>query len=86
MNYNPHQANQYQPPISIGDWVVTLIVTSIPVIGFIMLIVWAVDTNTPKSKANFAKASLILYALAIAFFIFIVTVIGFGTFSNRLFH
>jgi len=78
MNYNvPNQPN-YQPVISVGDWIITLIVTSIPVIGFIMLIVWAVDTSTPKSKSNYAKAALIVYAIVIVFSFLLVSVIGFG--------
>lgn len=78
MNYNvPNQPN-YQPVVSVGDWIITLIVTSIPVIGFIMLIVWAVDTSTPKSKSNYAKAALIVYAIVIVFSFLLVSVIGFG--------
>jgi len=56
------------------DWALTLFLTSLPVVGFILLIVWAVGDDSNLTRKNFAKGSLILYAiilsLTIAFFIF----------------
>ena len=52
-----------QSIISVGDWVITLILTGIPFVGFIMLLVWAFSSSTPVSKANFAKAALILMVI-----------------------
>lgn len=46
-------------PLSVKDWFVTLFITSIPLIGLIMLLVWAFDNSTNVNKKNFAKASLI---------------------------
>jgi len=62
--------------VSTGEWVVTLLVTAIPLIGFIMLFVWAFGNNTISSKANWAKATLIWMAISIA--IYILSVIIFG--------
>ena len=55
-------------PISMGEWVLTILLTAIPCIGIIMLFVWAFgDTkNTKPSKSNYAKASLIWMAIGIA--------------------
>lgn len=56
------------------DWVLTLFLTSLPMVGFILLIVWAVGDDSNLTRKNFAKGSLILYAiilsLTIIFFIF----------------
>jgi hypothetical protein len=60
--------------ISIGEWVVTLILTAIPLVGFIMLLVWAFGSNTPTSKANWAKASLIMMLIGI-----VLAIMLFGT-------
>ncbi len=51
--------------MSVTDWLIVLIITSIPLLNLIMLCVWAFSHNTPVTKANFAKAALILMAIAI---------------------
>lgn len=65
-------------PMSVKDWLVTFIVTAIPMVGFIMLFVWGFGGNAPTSKANWAKAALIFYAISIVFLVlFYGTIIGF---------
>ena len=49
-----------KPPITLGDWIISVILTRLPLIGFIMLIVWAIDKDTEPNKANWAKAELIV--------------------------
>ncbi|WP_026955326.1 hypothetical protein [Algoriphagus vanfongensis] len=71
-----------KPPLSLGDWVINIIITKIPLIGFIMLIVWAVDTNTEKNKANWAKAELISKLIGLGIVLLIISIIGFGVFAN----
>ena len=46
-------------PLSVKDWFVTLFISYIPMVGTIMLLVWAFDSTTNINKKNFAKASLI---------------------------
>lgn len=60
--------------VSIGDWIVTMILMMIPLINFIMLLVWAFSGGTPKSKSNWAKATLIFMLLGI-----VLTIIFWGT-------
>ncbi len=74
---------EYQkPPQSLGDWIISVIITKIPLIGLIMLIVWAVDKETEPSKANWAKAELIVQLIGIAIAILIVAVVGFTFLAN----
>ena len=73
----PGQPVWSQPPtVSVGDWVITLLISAIPVVGFIMLFVWAFSSGTPPSKANWAKATLlfgvIFIGLGLMFFSSIV--------------
>ncbi len=58
--------NNQSRDVSIGDWVVTMIVLAIPLVGFIMLFVWGFGGGTPKSKSNFCKATLIMSLIGIA--------------------
>lgn len=55
--------------VSIANWVVTMIIMAIPVVNFIMLLVWAFSSSTPKSKSNWAKAALILMVIGFVFII-----------------
>ena len=45
--------------VSFGNWMLTILLTCIPIVGFIMLIIWAVGDETPASKKNWARAQLI---------------------------
>jgi len=76
--------------VSIGEWVVTLLITALPLIGLIMLFVWAFGDGANLSKKNWAIAMLIWYAiaivLAILFFVIFGAIIasmfgGMGTYS-----
>lgn len=71
-----------KPPQSLGDWIISVIITKIPLIGLIMLIVWAVDKDTELSKANWAKAELIVQLIGIAIFIIVMAVFGFAFLNN----
>ena len=53
--------------MSPGQWALTLFLASLPMIGFILLIVWAVGDDSNLSRKNFAKGSLILYVIFLSF-------------------
>ena len=74
---------QYNP-ISVGEWVITTIILAIPIVGFIMLFVWGFGSNAQPSKANWAKATLIMIGIIIVLsFIFLGTLLGImGTLMN----
>lgn len=58
-------SQQVERPTSVGEWIITLIVTALPLIGIIMLFVWAFGSEQGTSKSNWAKAGLIMYAVLI---------------------
>jgi len=62
---NQSSAIVHDEPTSVGEWIITLIITGLPLIGLIMLFVWAFGSTTSTSKANWAKAALIIYAVLI---------------------
>ena len=70
--YPPQQ--QYQPAaVSTGDWFVTLLLASIPIVGVILLLVWAFGGGANPSKANWAKAML-LWALVTVMLVLVFAV------------
>ena len=56
---NFKQSMGFEPPVSVGEWMLTMLICFIPVVNIVMLFVWAFGPNTNASKANWAKASLI---------------------------
>jgi len=63
-------------PISVKDWIITILITAIPLVGLIMLFVWGFGSETQPSKANWAKATLIWYLIGIVFSIIIFSIVG----------
>ena len=77
---NPsHESPQYTP-MSISDWIITSIILAIPIVGFVMLFVWGFGSNTQPSKANWAKASLIMIGISI-----VIALLFFGSIFGVLF-
>ena len=60
--------------MSVGDWIVTYLLMCIPIVGIIMLFVWAFGGDTQPSKKTWAQATLI-WAVAMTVLWFLV----FGT-------
>lgn len=46
--------------MGVKDWVITLIITALPLIGIVMLFVWAFGSEANLNKQNWAKATLLL--------------------------
>ena len=74
---NPVNDLPQYTPISVGEWVITIIIIAIPIVGFIMLFVWGFGSNTQSSKANWAKATLIMIGISIVLsFLFLGSLLG----------
>lgn len=52
-NYNSNTYARQDTDMSVGSWIGTLILSAIPIVGFICLIVWAVSSSPEKrSRKN----------------------------------
>ena len=84
--YNPYNngyQSTYQPmqgdleePVSLGEWLITILLLAIPCVQIIMPFVWAFSSSTKKSKSNFFKAFLIFVAIYLV--LSIICMIAFG--------
>ncbi len=52
------------PAMSYKEWALTIFLASLPVIGFILILVWAFDSTTNIHKKNWAKGNLLIMVLA----------------------
>ena len=48
-----------------GQWVLNLFLVAIPIIGLILLFVWAFGSGTAPSKQNWARANLVWILIAV---------------------
>lgn len=76
--------NKSYTPMSVKDWVITILITAIPLVGFIMIFVWAFSDGTNESKANWAKASLIIFAVFIVLYLLIFMIFGAAFFASAI--
>ena len=67
--------------ITFGEWFLTLFLMAIPLVGIVLLFVWAFGSSTKPTKANWAKASLVWTAIGIVIS-FIITIIAVGISSG----
>jgi fatty acid desaturase len=70
--------------ISTGEWVASKFLLFIPVVNIIFLFIWAFSKTENKNKSNWAKATLIIYALRV--FIYILIILMFFSFFMSLFN
>ncbi len=78
--YAPSSAPQYSPypvqeeEMTVGKWILTIIVTSLGIIGLVFLFIWGFGSG-PKARQNYCKAVLILAAIGVALYILLFVVV-----------
>lgn len=75
-----------EPPVSVGDWMITTLLTAIPLVGFIMLFVWGFGGNVNTSKKNWARAALIWMAISVGLVLLFWLVFGMSLFSSYYYY
>jgi len=68
--------NANQQPMSVKDWLITLLLMSIPLVGFVLLFVYAFGSSENVNKQNWAKAQLIFIAIIIGLMIVFFSIFG----------
>ncbi len=57
------QALDDNRPLDAKEWALTIFISSLPLIGLIMLLVWAFSEGSNIHKKNWAKGTLILWII-----------------------
>lgn len=63
-SYNNASTPERTENMTVGQWVLTVFLSSLGIIGVILLFVWAFS-DTPQPKKNFARGMLIWYAIVL---------------------
>ncbi len=75
-SYNQSQDGQDTTPLSMGEWLLTLILLAIPCLNIVLYIVWAFGKNGNVNRRNYCRAGLILAAIGYVIAIIAVIIIA----------
>ena len=78
-NYNqandqPNSPYYTEQPVSMGEWLGTMLLMCIPVVNIILMFVWAFGGSAKVSKRNYFRASLLLAAIVTVLWIVAIVV------------
>ena len=68
--------NQNAQVMSVKDWLITLLICAIPLVGIVMLFVYAFGSNENANRQNWAKAQLLLAAIVIGLVLLAFLIFG----------
>ena len=75
LQYQYQQPDEHlEQPVTMGEWVISLLIMMIPCVNIIMAFVWAFSTKEKKSKSNYFKAYLIFLAIEVVLAIVLIIV------------
>lgn len=75
-NYNPQNVPQEDRSVmSMGDWLITLLILLIPCAGIIVYFVWAFGKNGNVNRRNYCRAYLIYWAVTCVILLIIMIVV-----------
>jgi len=67
-----HAADDVAPVMTFGEWVTIQILMLVPIVNFVMLIVWAAESNGNPNKLNWARATLVVMGIQVVLWIFLL--------------
>lgn len=66
-----------QKVISVGEWMVTILVFLLPVVNIIMMAYWAFSSEGSVNRRNFSRACLLWIIILLIAYVVAMTVAGF---------
>lgn len=63
--YSPGNDMRLEPPLTLGNWLIIMLIGIIPFVNIVMLFIWAFGNTENTSKRNYARAMLIFYAIGL---------------------
>ena len=81
-NYQPgYDPGMDQKPLSMGEWILTILVMMIPCVGLILYLIWAFGKTGNVNRRNYCRAYLIIYVVILAISIAFMAIFGAAVFS-----
>ena len=77
MGYNQnHYQDMDTSPMSMGDWLLTILAAMIPCAGIVLYFVWAFSSTGNVNRRNFCRAQLIVMAGVFVLYLIMAVVFG----------
>ncbi|MBS1572544.1 MAG: hypothetical protein JST62_09145 [Bacteroidetes bacterium] len=76
-NLPDYNANYRLKTLTSGDWALNIFLASIPIVGFILLIVWALGDGNIHRR-NWARGMFLIYIIIFAISIVLLVFFGLG--------
>lgn len=85
-NYNGYSGRKpLDAPLSMGEWLLTILVGMVPCVGIVVYCIWAFGANTNINRKNYSRAMLIVMAIVIVLYIVFFGVFGIAM-ANALYY
>ena len=88
-NYNAYGSGQDTSPMSMGDWILTILAAMIPCAGIVIYFIWAFSKSTNINRRNFCRAQLVIMGIVLAIYLIFVVLFGtmiFSAFDSGMFY
>jgi uncharacterized membrane protein YqjE len=70
---------------SVKDWAIRIFLASLPLVGLILLLVWAFGNDGNKERSNWAKGHLLITVIILVLsFLFVISILGMASFGTLL--
>jgi len=63
-------------PMTVGNWMMTLLVLAIPIVNLVMYLIWALSSAGNVNRRNFCKASIYWFLIILGIYIFFMALVG----------
>lgn len=80
--HHSYNTGMDEKPMSMGEWVITILVFMIPIAGLVLYCMWAFGKSGNVNRQNFCRAYLAItvvgFVISIVFCIWMAMVLGFA--------
>ncbi|MDH4241459.1 MAG: hypothetical protein OEW48_18015 [Phycisphaerae bacterium] len=71
-------------PMTVGGWMLTLLVLAIPIVNLVMYLIWALSGSGNVNHRNFCRASIYWFLIILGIYVLILALVGLASVANSL--
>ena len=81
-----YESGMDNSPMSMGDWVLTILALMIPCFGVILYFIWAFSKTTNVNRRNFCRAQLAITGVVLVIYMIFIALFGSMIFSSGFYY